>query len=64
MSALDTSTTTPTRETAASSVEITYELATREEAEELILRLACALARMAAREDDARENAGQVVKRE
>ena len=64
MPALDVSTTTPTRETASTPVEITCEPATGEEAQDLILRLGCALARLAAREDDARENAGSVVKRE
>ena len=64
MPALDVSTTMPTRETAASPVEITCETAAGEEAQELILRLGCALARLAAREDDERENAGPVVKRE
>ena len=64
MPALDVSTTTPTSETASIPVEITCEPATGEEAQDLILRLGCALARLAAREDDARENAGSVVKRE
>ena len=43
MPALDVTTTTPTRETAATPVEITCETAAGEEAQELILRLACAL---------------------
>ena len=52
------------REAASATLEITCETAVGLEADQLILQLACALARLAAREDDARENARPVTKRE
>ena len=46
------------------AIEISCEPAVGVDAHQLILQLACALARLAAREDDARENVGPTVKRE
>ena len=52
------------RETDAAALEILCEPAVGVDAEQVILQLACALARLAAREDDARENAVSDAKRE
>ena len=64
MPTLDASTPTLSRDEAAGPLEITCEPAVGVNAEQVILQLACALARLAAREDDERENAGLVAKRE
>ena len=52
------------RDAAAAPLEITCEPSIGVEANQLILQLACALARLAAREDADRGNAGPTVKRE
>ena len=63
MPTLDVST-KPTYDVTAAPIDISVEHAVGVEAHQLILQLGCALARLAAREDDARENAGTTMKRE
>jgi hypothetical protein len=46
------------------TLDISCEPTVGVDANQIILQLACALARLAAREDDARENVGPTVKRE
>ena len=64
MPTLDVSTATLLRDASAAPLEISCEPAVGVDAHQVILQLACALARLAAREDDALENAGPTVKRE
>jgi hypothetical protein len=52
------------RDAAQEACEISCEPAVGVDAHQVILQLACALARLAAREDDALENIGPTVKRE
>jgi hypothetical protein len=52
------------RDAASETLEITCEPTVGVDAHQVILQLACALARLAAREDDALENVGPTVKRE
>ncbi len=52
------------RDAVAETLEISCEPAVGVDAHQVILQLACALARLAAREDDAPENVGPIVKRE
>jgi hypothetical protein len=52
------------RDAAQEAYEISCEPAVGVDAHQVILQLACALARLAAREDDALENVGPTVKRE
>ncbi len=52
------------RDAAQEAYEISYEPAVGVDAHQVILQLACGLARLAAREEDALENVGPTVKRE
>jgi hypothetical protein len=64
MPTLDTSTTTHVSDAAAAPLEFSCEPTVGVDAHQVILQLACALARLAAREDDALENVEPTVKRE
>ena len=55
---------TLSRDAEPETLEISCEPAVGVDAHQVILQLACALARLAAREDDALENVGPTVKRE
>lgn len=52
------------RDAEQKALEISCEPAVGVDAHQVILQLACELARLAAREDDALENVGPTVKRE
>jgi hypothetical protein len=52
------------RDAEQETLEISCEPTVGVDAHQVILQLACALARLAAREDDALENDGPIVKRE
>ena len=52
------------RDAEPETLEISCEPAVGVDAHQVILQLACSLARLAAREDDALENAGPTVKHE
>ena len=64
MPTLYVSTATLICDASAAPLEISCEPAVGVDAHQVILQLACALARLAAREDDALENVGPTEKRE